>query len=127
MPLHLTAHASYARAKPQLNAHAVGQHRQPLTSMRILFVENHAVFAQTVASTFLAEHSVEVVPTVSAALAAVGAREYDAALVDYDLDDGKGDEFVARLRESGSRTWSHHRPRSSSGHDGRWTSDPDTR
>lgn len=30
-------------------------------------------------------------------------RFRDVALVDYDLDDGKGDEFVARLRASGSR------------------------
>ena len=31
------------------------------------------------------------------------ASSFDVALVDYDLDDGKGDEFVRELREAGER------------------------
>ena len=66
--------------------------------MRILLVENHAVFAQNVAFRCLAEHAVEVVPTVSAALAAVGTREYDAALEGMSLDP----DSVAELKEAGA-------------------------
>jgi hypothetical protein len=41
--------------------------------MRILFVENHQVFAETVIGEFLAAHDVSVVPTVSAAEVMVNA------------------------------------------------------
>lgn len=71
--------------------------------MRILFVESHDVFAATVVGEFLADHHVTVVPSVGAAEAAFETHAYDAALVDYDLDDEKGDEFVRRLRLTGSR------------------------
>ena len=64
--------------------------------MRILFVENHAAFASTVMKAFLAAHEVTLVPTVSDALARLhDGGPFDAVLVDYDLDDGKGDEVVA--------------------------------
>lgn len=72
-------------------------------AMRILFVENHDVFAATVVGEFLAEHDVVIVPTVDAAQAELEAGTYDAALVDYDLDDQKGDELVRRLRAAGSK------------------------
>jgi len=39
-----------------------------------------------------------IVPTIAAARAAVEASDFEAALVDYDLDDGKGDEFVRWAR-----------------------------
>jgi DNA-binding response OmpR family regulator len=71
--------------------------------MKILFVENHDVFAATVVGNFLADHDVTVVPSVGAAKAALEERTYDVALVDYDLDDDKGDEFVRGLRAAGSR------------------------
>src|SRR5262245_26953521 len=71
--------------------------------MNILFVENQRAFAETVTSTFLAEHAVEIVPSVVAALAAVAAARFDAALVDYDLDDGKGDAVVLELRTADPR------------------------
>jgi len=71
--------------------------------MRILFVENHAVFSQTVVELFLSEHCVVVVPSVLQALDALGTSHFDVALVDYDLDDSKGDVFVRRVRDSGSR------------------------
>jgi chloramphenicol 3-O-phosphotransferase len=71
-------------------------------AVKILFVENHRVFAETVASEFLTPHEVVVVPTVKAAESELDGAAYDVALVDYDLDDLKGDELVQRLRRSGS-------------------------
>ena len=65
--------------------------------MRILMVENHAVFARTVAGHFLSAHEVDVVPTIARARDQVQRTRYDAVLVDYDLDDGKGDQLVALL------------------------------
>lgn len=68
--------------------------------MRILFVENQAVFARTVAEQFLSSHEVVVVPSLAAARAALADR-FDAVLVDFDLDDGKGDTLVAELVAAG--------------------------
>ncbi len=66
--------------------------------MNILMVENHEVFAKTVAGALLAEHNVIVVPTLRAARQALLARgPFHAVLVDYDLDDGKGDDLVRWL------------------------------
>lgn len=50
------------------------------------------------ASTFLAAHELVIVPTIAAARAAAEGSDFEAALVDYDLDDGKGDEFVRWAR-----------------------------
>lgn len=48
---------------------------------------------------FLGGHQLTVVPSVAGAKAALLAGEFDAVLVDYDLDDGKGTEVVAFLRQ----------------------------
>jgi atypical dual specificity phosphatase len=69
--------------------------------MKILFVENHAVFAANVIRQFLPQHSVTVEPSLSAARQALEAGSFDLLLVDYDLDDGKGDELVKELTISG--------------------------
>lgn len=69
--------------------------------VRILFVENDAVFAEVVCGEFLRGHDVTVAPTIRAALARARVMTFDAALVDYDLDDGKGDEVVHGLRVLG--------------------------
>jgi DNA-binding response OmpR family regulator len=67
--------------------------------MRILFVEDHRVFAETVASEFLAGDVVEIAGSVAAARDAIGAEAaFDAVLVDYDLPDGKGTEVIRQLR-----------------------------
>jgi DNA-binding response OmpR family regulator len=73
-----------------------------MRSCRILFLENHEVFAKTVSEAFLARHVVDIIPSVTSALAAACDRPYDVALVDYDLEDEKGDEFVRRIRARGS-------------------------
>jgi len=68
--------------------------------MRILYVENHAIFARTVTDQFLSTHSVTTVPTVAAALDALANNPFDFLLVDYDLDDAKGDELVRACIQS---------------------------
>ncbi|SPE54702.1 Acetyltransferase, ribosomal protein N-acetylase (modular protein) [Verrucomicrobia bacterium] len=68
--------------------------------MRILFVENHAIFAKQVCALFLSAHAVEVVASLAAARKAVASENYDVLLVDYDLEDGKGDELVRACRVS---------------------------
>jgi DNA-binding response OmpR family regulator len=66
--------------------------------MRILFVDNHAEFTATVVASFLRAHDVVIVPTIVAAKHCVQESRFDVVLVDYDLDDGKGDELVRWLR-----------------------------
>jgi DNA-binding response OmpR family regulator len=64
----------------------------------ILYLENHAVFAEQVTRKYLANHKVTVVPSLSAARQALKTASFDLILSDYDLDDGKGDEFVRECR-----------------------------
>lgn len=71
---------------------------QPPSPVKILFVDNHPEFTSTVIGCFLREDDVVVVPTVAAAKDHVQASSFDVVLVDYDLDDGKGDEFLRWLR-----------------------------
>ena len=59
--------------------------------MRILYVENQAPFAVDVCRQFLSTHTVTVVPSL-------------LALVDYDLDDGKGDELIRELAQAYPQT-----------------------
>jgi len=78
--------------------------------VRILFVDNHPAFTATVVATFLSNHEVVIVPTVAGARRALdGTGEalvtpFDAVLVDYDLDDGKGDDLVRWIRSSADGT-----------------------
>jgi DNA-binding NarL/FixJ family response regulator len=66
--------------------------------MNILYLENHAVFADQVTRQFLAIHRVTVVPSLSAARKALASGGFEMVLSDYDLDDGKGEEFVRECR-----------------------------
>lgn len=68
--------------------------------MNILYLENHAVFAQQVTRQFLSAHRVTVVPSLTAARNALAAGSFDLVLSDYDLDDGKGADFVRECRAS---------------------------
>lgn len=68
--------------------------------MKILFVDNHPEFTRTVIECFLRDDNVTVVPTIAAAKELIQASTFDVVLVDYDLDDGKGDEFLRWLRLS---------------------------
>jgi DNA-binding response OmpR family regulator len=71
--------------------------------MRILFVENHEIFARMAISQFLGEHRVVVTPSLEGARRLLSHQRPDAILVDYDLDDGKGSALVLELRKSGFR------------------------
>ena len=66
--------------------------------MRILYIENHAIFAEQVCRQFLSAHAVKVVSSLAAARPLLAACNYDLLIVDYDLDDGKGDEIVRTCR-----------------------------
>jgi DNA-binding response OmpR family regulator len=68
--------------------------------VNILYLENHAVFAQQVTRQFLSAHRVTVVPSLSGARSALANGIFDLVLSDYDLDDGKGDQFVLECRTS---------------------------
>jgi CheY-like chemotaxis protein len=67
--------------------------------VRVLWVENHAVFARMAGRQFLSAHDLTVVPSIDAAKDAVTGGLFDAVLIDYDLDDGKGDELVRFVRQ----------------------------
>jgi CheY-like chemotaxis protein len=69
--------------------------------MKILFVENHAVFAGQVINQFLSRHTVSVVPSLAEARRALANHCFDLLLVDYDLEDGKGDSLVREVHASG--------------------------
>lgn len=71
--------------------------------MKILFVENHARFAVITVKAFLSSHEVEVVPNMALAREALLANRFDAVLIDYDLDDGKGAELIADIQKQASR------------------------
>jgi DNA-binding response OmpR family regulator len=66
--------------------------------MNILYLENHAVFAEQVIRQFLAAHRVTVVPSLAAARSILASDSFNLVLADYDLDDGKGDAFVRECR-----------------------------
>jgi len=66
--------------------------------MKILFVENHARFVRVVAGEFLADHDVTVASSIAEAWGRLSKDRFDVVLVDYDLDDGKGDHLVNRIR-----------------------------
>lgn len=71
--------------------------------MKILYVENHAVFAAQVSSKFLSKHDITLVPGLTEARQALSNVDFNIVLVDYDLDDGKGDELVREIRTVQSR------------------------
>src|SRR5947199_9757339 len=71
--------------------------------MKILFVENHSIFAKQVIDCFLSVHETTVVPSIATARINLSKNDYDVLLVDYDLDDGKGTELVRELRTKNSK------------------------
>ena len=72
--------------------------------MRILFVENHRVFATIAIAEFLADHVVTIAPSIATAISLLDQQTFDTALVDYDLDDGKGTEVVRHLKRHAPQT-----------------------
>ena len=73
-----------------------------LLTMKILLIENHPHFTKAIIKEFLAEHDVVVAPSIAQAKASLTEVEFNIFMSDYDLDDGKGDEFVLYLRQTGN-------------------------
>jgi CheY-like chemotaxis protein len=71
--------------------------------MRLLWVENHAVFVRVARRLFLSGHDLTVVPSLAAARQALAEQDFDAVLIDYDLDDGKGESLLAFVQALSSR------------------------
>ncbi len=71
--------------------------------MRVLYVENHETFARTVIAEFMQDHAVTPASSIAEALGKLSSESFDALLIDFDLDDGKGDELVHRVRERDAR------------------------
>ena len=61
---------------------------------RILYVENHEIFANQVTSLFLSQHDISIVASLAAARRALKTETFEMVLLDYDLDDGKGAELL---------------------------------
>ena len=74
-----------------------------MKTLKILFVENHSIFARQVTFLFLSKHQVTVVSDLSTARSNLAASQFDLVLVDYDLDDGKGATLVRELRDAGNK------------------------
>lgn len=66
--------------------------------MNILFVENHARFARIATMQFLSVHQVTIAASLRDARNALANARFEAVLLDYDLDDGKGTELFETLR-----------------------------
>lgn len=69
--------------------------------MRILFVEDHEVFARTAADELLGGHEVTFAPDLRRGAALLAAGPFDLLLLDHDLPDGTGVELVAPARRAG--------------------------
>ena len=71
--------------------------------MNILYVENHSIFATNAVRQFLSRHKVTIVSSLAAAREALASKSFEVALIDYDLDDGKGDELVREICSRSNR------------------------
>ena len=58
--------------------------------MKILYIENHKVFASLITKKLLFDYSIVIVPSLAAAKLEIETKVFDLILLDYDLDDGKG-------------------------------------
>ena len=67
--------------------------------MKILYVENNPSFADVVCKCFLKDYDVTIEPTVQGAKERIEQCCFDILLVDYDLDDGKGNEFINYVKQ----------------------------
>ncbi|WP_372365788.1 response regulator [Candidatus Uabimicrobium sp. HlEnr_7] len=70
-----------------------------MMKIKILYVENNCRFVETVCKAFLSEYDVTVVPTINNAKKLAQQQQFTIFIVDYDLDDGKGSEFVRYVRQ----------------------------
>lgn len=76
--------------------------RPAVPAVRVLLVEDHAVFRELFASAFEREPDFEVVAqagTLAGAREALAAEPVDVAVLDLRLPDGEGTELIGELRE----------------------------
>jgi DNA-binding response OmpR family regulator len=71
--------------------------------MRLLWVENHAVFARLACRQYLSAHTVIIVATLAEARQALAEHAFDAVLLDFDLDDGKGTDLLPDIDRLATR------------------------
>jgi CheY-like chemotaxis protein len=67
--------------------------------MRLLWVEDHALFVRVAGTKFLSGHVVTVVPSLADAERALAEQTFDVVLLDYDLADGKGTSLFAFIEQ----------------------------
>ena len=60
------------------------------SKVQILWIENQQQFVNITLEKFLAVHTVTAFPSLADAKVALASDTFDAVLLDYDLDDGKG-------------------------------------
>jgi len=68
-------------------------------NVRLLWVENHTVFVRIAGKQLLAGHDLSIVSTIAHARELLAHHTFDAVLLDYDLDDGKGTELIPFIRQ----------------------------
>jgi CheY-like chemotaxis protein len=71
----------------------------PQGGLCLLWVENHPHFTRIAGRQFLAAHTVTVAPSLTETRRLLAEQTFDAILLDYDLDDGKGTDLFAVLAE----------------------------
>ena len=75
-----------------------------MKQIRILVVDDHTLFRESVARLLAAEPDFEIAGNCASAgeaLRMVGQKPVDVVLLDYDLGDGKGTEFLAKAPAAG--------------------------
>lgn len=76
----------------------------PLEKIRILLIDDHSLFRESVARLLDAEQDFEMVgdcATVADGLAVLKSKPVDIVLLDYDLGNERGSEFVYAARDQG--------------------------
>lgn len=86
---------------------AASSNYQEPWKLRVLVVEDNAADFHWVKNTLenMEEYETTIVPasSIATACAIMAEQQFDLALVDYQLPDGKGDEVLVRLRDSSNR------------------------
>ena len=72
--------------------------------IRILVIDDHTLFRESVTRLLAAEPGFEIAghcASATEALGLIGTTSVDVVLLDYDLGDGKGTEFLAKAQGAG--------------------------
>ena len=73
--------------------------------IKIMYIEDHEIFGKQVIQNILSDYDVNQVTSLTQAYAEweLNGASYQIILCDYDLPDGKGSEFIERIRVLGFR------------------------